>query len=246
MDDLRKFLKGYLWEEWKTLETDQKKRIPSPPPQKPHPKEAQLIDLVPVLDIRVGNLPTRDAIMRRKSRRQYSGEALTIEELSYLVWATQGIKRIIREGNTITRTVPSAGSRHPFETYLFVGSVENLTEGLYRYLGLEHKLCFLYAQDSLRERVHAACYDQYVMESSVVFIWTAIPYRTVWRYGELAPKLIAQDSGHLCQNLYLACESIGVGVCAIGAYHQEEMDAILGVDGEEEFTVYLATVGRNA
>ena len=91
--------------------------------------------------------------------------------------------------------------------------------------------------------VHAATHEQYVMESAVVFMWTTIPYRAEWRYGPLAHKMIAQDSGHLCQNLYLACASVGLGTCAIGAYHQEKMDQILDLDGQDEFTLYVATVG---
>jgi SagB-type dehydrogenase family enzyme len=83
-----------------------------------------------------------------------------------------------------------------------------------------------------------------VEESAAVFIWTAVPYRTEWRYSALSAKIIAQDSGHLCQNLYLACEAIGAGTCAIGAYDQNRMDPILGVDGEEEFTVYVAPAGK--
>ena len=79
---------------------------------------------------------------------------------------------------------------------------------------------------------------------AVFFIWTAVPYRTEWRYSYLAGKLIAQDSGHVCQNLYLACEAIGVGTCAVGAYDQDEIDAFIEVDGEAEFTVYMAPVGR--
>ncbi len=78
----------------------------------------------------------------------------------------------------------------------------------------------------------------------MTFIWTVIPYRTEWRYSMLSPKIIAQDSGHLCQNLYLASEAIGAGTCAIGAYDQSKIDPILGVDGEEEFTIYMAPVGK--
>jgi SagB-type dehydrogenase family enzyme len=78
----------------------------------------------------------------------------------------------------------------------------------------------------------------------VTFIWTAIPYRTEWRYGPLAPKLIAQDSGHVCQNLYLACTAIHAGTCAVGAYNQSKMDTLLGIDGIDEFTMYCAPVGK--
>jgi len=78
----------------------------------------------------------------------------------------------------------------------------------------------------------------------VVFIWTALPYRAEWRYANEAHKSIAQASGHVGQNLYLASEAIGVGTCAITAYAQKAMDALVDVDGEQEFTVYVAPVGK--
>lgn len=52
------------------------------------------------------------------------------------------------------------------------------------------------------------------------------------------------EAGHVCQNLYLACESIGAGTCAIASYNQRKMDSLVEVDGENEFTIYLAPVGR--
>jgi SagB-type dehydrogenase family enzyme len=122
--------------------------------------------------------------------------------------------------------------------------VDGLQPGLYRYLPLENKLCFLYSDVELAKRVHKACYDQYAKDSAVTFVWTAIPYRSEWRYGIVSSKIIAQDSGHMCQNLYLACEAIGAGMCAIGAYDQEKMDQVLRVDGKEEFAIYVATVGK--
>jgi SagB-type dehydrogenase family enzyme len=83
-----------------------------------------------------------------------------------------------------------------------------------------------------------------VERSAVTFIWTAIPYRTEWRYGPAASKLIAVDAGHLCQNLYLACGAIGAGMVAVGAFDRIVMDQVLGVDGEDEFSIYCAPVGK--
>jgi len=240
----RKIIKADLWEEWDNLEKDQEKKIPPPPAQKPYPEEAELIDLVPPADLTVGRMPLIEAIKRRRSHRQFTTDPLTLEELSFLLWATQGVSRNIRDGKRVLRTVPSAGARHPFETYLLVNRVSGLQPGLYRYLSMEHKLCLQNADESLKESVHEATYEQYVLGSAVVFIWTVIPYRSEWRYSLLAHKAIAQDSGHVCQNLYLACESIGAGTCALGAFNQTKMDAILGVDGDEEFTFYVAPVGR--
>jgi len=249
----RKFLKSDLWEEWDKIETDQRKGILPPSPQKSYSKNAKFIVLISPENLTVGNMPLIEAIRRRRSRRRFSEEPLTLEELSFLLWATQGVSMIRtptagkNARNLVPvalRTVPSAGARHPFETYILVNRVEGLDVGLYRYLPLENRLCLLYAGTELTEKVHEACYEQYVKSSAVTFIWTAIPYRTEWRYSILSPKLIAQDSGHICQNLYLACEAIGGGTCAVGAYDQRKMDSVLRVDGQEEFAIYVAPVGK--
>jgi SagB-type dehydrogenase family enzyme len=93
--------------------------------------------------------------------------------------------------------------------------------------------------------VKEACLGKdFCAKAPVLFIWTAIPYRTEWRFGPVSPKLIAQDSGHICQNLYLAAEAIGCGTCAIAAYHQHKIDDLIGVDGVEEFVMYMAPVGK--
>lgn len=240
----RETLKSYLWEEWDSLDLDQRKGIPSPPFQKSHPDPSTLIDLIPPELINIGRKAVFDVIMNRQSHRAYTGEPISLEELSYLLWATQGIHRVIQGGQTVLRTVPSAGARHPFETYLFINAVRDIPKGLYRYLGFEHKLLLLRTGEALAHDVYEGTYEQYVMESAVVFIWSAIPYRSEWRYGPLAHKMIAQDSGHVCQNLYIASESIGLGTCAIGAYNQKKMDEVLELDGVDEFTIYAATVGK--
>ncbi|MFX0203484.1 MAG: SagB/ThcOx family dehydrogenase [Candidatus Hodarchaeota archaeon] len=182
---------------------------------------------------------------RRKSRRKFSEEPLTLEELSFLLWAVQGVHEVQRDESVTKRTVPSAGSRHPFETYLVINRVEGLNSGLYRYLALEHKLYQIPSEGNLAEQVGFACHNQkFIGQSAVTFVWTVIPYRSEWRYDKLAHKMIAIDAGHLCQNLYLACESIKAGICAIGAYDQEKMDKLLNFDGKDEFTIYVAAVGK--
>jgi SagB-type dehydrogenase family enzyme len=188
-----------------------------------------------------------DAISSRQSRRSYTEAYLTLEELSFLLWATQGVRRIVgsEDRPAVYRTVPSGGARHPLETYVVISRVSGLQPGLYRYLSLEHQLCLLHTDDALAGKITEACNDQaFVGRAAVVFIWVAVPYRTEWRYSIISPKIIALDAGHVCQNLYLAAEAIGAGTCAVGAYHQDKLDALLGVDGEEEFAIYVAPVGK--
>jgi SagB-type dehydrogenase family enzyme len=163
--------------------------------------------------------------------------------LSFLLWATQGVRKNLK--SVVLSNVPSAGNRHAFETYLCVLNVNGLEKGIYRYLPLEHELLFEFGGQDLEKKVSIAAMGQYFAGSApVVFIWAAIPYRMEWRYGTAAHKVIAIDAGHVCQNLYLACSAINAGTCAIAAYNQELMDSLIMADGKEEFTVYLAPVGK--
>lgn len=255
----RKFLKSDRWDEWREHETDQRKGVPPPPSQKPYPEDVVLVDLVAPQDLTIGTMPLLEAIKRRRSRREFTEEPLTLEELSFLLWATQGTDPaaaqafqnwLTSEGHaaaakatSILRTVPSAGARHPFETYILVNHVTGIATGLYRYLSIEHKLLFLHTGRELADKV-AETFSQWVRRSATILIWTVIPYRTEWRYSFVSHKMVAQESGHICQNLYLASEAIGAGTCAIGAYDQTKVDAILGVDGEDEFAIYVAPVGK--
>jgi SagB-type dehydrogenase family enzyme len=245
LDTYREFLKAHWWNERDKIPTDLKKKLPPPPSQKPIPENAGMIELVPPDEMTIGQMPLIEVIKRRKSHRKFTEDPLTLEELSFLLWATQGLRESKGRGSASRRTVPSAGARHPFETYLLVNRVNDLQSGLYRYIPLEHKLLVLFADPELPAKIGNGCREQaFVGQGAVVFIWTVIPYRSEYRFSVVAPKMIAMDAGHLCQNLYLASEAIGAGTCAIGAYDQDKMDALLEVDGKEEFVIYAAPVGK--
>jgi SagB-type dehydrogenase family enzyme len=242
----RKYLKNQELPGMVETETDQMKGLPPPPIQKPFSKDAELVDLVKPEQFSLGNMPLIEAIRKRRSRRNFTQESLTLEELSFLLWATQGVEKLIHNGLVTIRTVPSGGAMHPFETYLLINRVNGVGPGLYRYLALDHKLLKLCSEKAdLPLKISEASNGQdFVGESAVVFVWTVRPYRTEWRYGEDSLKDILISVGHICQNLYLACESIGAGTCAIVAYNQKLLDCFVGVDGEDEIALYLAPVGR--
>lgn len=229
-----------------TEESDQRKGLTLPPMQKPYPENAKLIDLVSPEDFKIDDVSLLKAIKNRVSHRKYSNESLTLEELSFLLWSTQGVKELAREGRITLRTVPSGGAMHPFETYLLINRVESLTPGLFRYLAIEHKLLPKTTEvKDLPEEINEICNKQtFVGKSAVVFIWSARPYRTEWRYGEDSLKDILMSVGHICQNLYLACEAINSGTCAIVAYKQDKLDEFIGVDGDNEISLYVAPVGK--
>jgi SagB-type dehydrogenase family enzyme len=141
--------------------------------------------------------------------------------------------------------VPSAGCRHSFETYLLIFNVAGLDVGIYRYLPIDNSLLFESSQNGLSKKITDASFGQsFIGRAAVVFVWTTIPYRMEWRYDIAAHRVIAIDAGHVCQNLYLACEAIDSGTCAIAAFDQEKMDQLINVDGKDEFVIYLAPVGK--
>jgi SagB-type dehydrogenase family enzyme len=208
--------------------------------------ESQLIPLPEPQSIPLGYADLRKVVEQRRSVRRYDENAqLTLEELSYLLWMTQGIVHLSEKTGRTLRTVPSAGARHPFETYLALRRVENLEPGIYHFISQHHSLeRFIQGEQILNALGEAAGRQNHVFTCAATFIWVAIPYRTSYRYGTRAYRYIFLDAGHICQNLHLAAEAIDFGVCAIGAYNDELVNVLLKLDGQEQFVAYMATLGK--
>ncbi|MDP2218432.1 MAG: SagB/ThcOx family dehydrogenase [Methanolobus sp.] len=224
--------------------SDQSLGYPQPSLQLGGKGDYPIVDLPEPGKIPVDVTDLRKAIERRTSVRSYSQKPLSLDELSYLLWCTQGVKEVAGSSATF-RTVPSAGARHALETYILVNNVEGLEKGLYHFLAIGHKLEKVNTSVHIASRVRAACLNQsFVETSAVTFIWSAVAYRMKWRYGERGYRYMHLDAGHVCQNLYLSAESIDCGACAIAAFQDEEINSVLGIDGEEEFVIYVATVGK--
>lgn len=247
----RELLKGYNGKDAGAEKTDQEQKLPSLPSL----QEKKGTETIP-LPTDYENLPLSGNLMElireRTSRRAYTEEPLSLLELSFLLWAAQGVRHFAGHKNPVTfRNVPSAGSRHTFETYLFVNRVEGLKKAVYHYLPESHALeIWEDRADFDDELTDALCGQRFAALAPVFFVWASIPYRMEWRYGLKAEKYILIDAGHVCENLYLACETIGCGTCAIGAYDQDRIDELLGFapgpSAEKDYTcvVYGAPVGK--
>lgn len=161
-----------------------------------------------------------------------------------LLWCTQGVKEI-EAGLHTFRTVPSAGARHALETFVLANRVDGLEPLLYQYMALEHKLAVVSRDNRIAEGITYACVgQQMVAASAVTFIWVADIERMTWRYSDRGYRYVFLDAGHACQNLYLAAEAIGCGVCAIGAFDDDILNEALGLDGERHFTIYVGCIGK--
>ncbi len=202
--------------------------------------DSEKVELPPII---VGGTMSLDETLRkRKSIRRFSKKPLSIDNLSYLLWASTGIQR--KEQGYEFRTAPSAGALYPIETYVVVNHVKSLEEGVYHYGIQNHVLEQLKRGDLSREVTQAALGQRWCLECAVVFVWTAVFYRSKWKYKQRAFRYIYLDAGHIAQNLALASVSLGLGVCHIGALFDDELNKVLDVDGTEESAIYITVVGH--
>ena len=241
----RYFLKDSIRKTIDFSKTDQSLGVPPPPIEKSYKSNQDLIPLTPSSSFQyLYRIDLQYAIKNRQSHRDFTTQPISLTDLSFLLWATQGVREWLDDGHAF-RTVPSAGARHAFETYLAILNVENLARGFYRYLPIEHKLVVESLDHIADLKITRACFHQdWIADAAVFFIWVAIPSRMEWRYGLAAHRVILIEAGHICQNLYLASEAIGAGTCAVAAYDQDLIDELLGLDGNNEFAIYTAAVGK--
>ncbi len=202
--------------------------------------DAEQVSLPPPGDFR--GIYTEDAIERRRSIRDYSGEPMSLEELSRLLTYTGGINAE-RWGHKL-RAAPSAGALYPIEVYPIVHRVEGLQEGLYHYGVHDHILSTLRTGDLRGQIVRHGLMQEFLGQANLVFVFTAIFQRLRWKYQERTYRYALLEAGHLGQNVYLAATSMGMGACAVGAFLDDGLNGMLGVDGQREAAIHMLAVGK--
>ncbi len=187
---------------------------------------------------RQGEMSVEEALQARRSVRDYTGEPLTLAEVSQLLWAAQGTT-----DSRGFRTTPSAGALYPLEVYVVAGDVTGVTPGVYRYLPDDHELLLVAAGDR-RDRLAAAAVGQeWVAEAAVDLVVTAMPERTTGKYGGRGIRYVHMEAGHAAQNLYLQGEALGLGMTVVGAFEDDGVRDIVAASTDEQ-PLYVIPVGR--
>ena len=179
-----------------------------------------------------------EALIQRRSIRDYSGENLTLEELSQLLWAAQGIT-----APWGGRTAPSAGALYPLELYVVVGTVEGLDKGVYRYRPEEHELEKVKDGDVRAELADAALGQGFIKDAAIDIVFTAVYERTTVKYRERGIRYVYMEAGHAAQNVYLQAVALDLGTVTIGAFFDDDVRAVVGMQ-EHENPLYIMPVGR--
>lgn len=211
---------------------------PRQPPPDEAPRDTQTIDLPPP-DGR--GLPVETAIKNRRSVRHYSPEPLPLGALSQLLFAAQGTTGHMY-GEPL-RAAPSAGALYPFEIYVFAHNVEALARGLYHFAPNTHQLELIRAGDLRSLITQAALQQAAVGKADATFVLAAVFERTRRKYGERGFRYVYLEAGHISQNIYLQAVSLGLGSVAVGAFLDEGVNRLLGIDGQSQAAIYLHAVG---
>jgi SagB-type dehydrogenase family enzyme len=219
-------------------------RVPEPALEIPPREGQEIIKLPAPKKVKVPNRSVRSAIESWEPPGFFARSDLTLPDLSYLLWCTQGLRKIVAETVQI-RNSPSSGSRYPLETYFVASEVEGLEMGLYRYLPSSHSIVAERIDSGLTLEMSTASMNfRMVTRAAVTFLWVAVPYRTVWALGNRGYRSALIEAGHTCQNLILAASCLEYGVCPIDLFHDEMMAKLANLDTETQWPIYLAAVGK--
>lgn len=188
---------------------------------------------------KTSKISIEETLLKRRSIREYKDEALTLKEISQLLWASQGVTAPERGG----RTVPSAGALYPLEVYLTIKKVEGIKPGVYRYSPQGHKLNKILEKDVSNNLFRIALGQTPIKEAPVNLIFTAVCERITNKYSQRGIRYVYIEGGHAAQNIYLQAQSLGLGTVIIGAFNDEEIKKVLNMP-EEETPLYIMPIGR--
>jgi SagB-type dehydrogenase family enzyme len=191
-----------------------------------------------------------EALLTRRSVRSFSREPISIDTLSTLLYIAFGVTRweegVYGYRVYPLRSFPSAGALQPVEIYVSAHRVSGLSMGIYRYIFLDHSLEPIKEgdyRDLLRE---IALGQDHVGSSASTIIFTILWARSAWKYGSRGYKYSLLDTGFAGENLYIAAKILGLGTCAVGAFYEEDLCSLLGIDCISEIPVLLMPVGYSS
>ena len=238
----KEFINGTRYPDYSTV--DLVVRVPEPPHELPVKPDQTVIKLPNPKRFKVPDIPVRKAIENWEPVGFFSRSSMTLKELSYLLWCTQGFKRMVAETIQL-RNVPSAGSRYPLEMYFVANEVDGLDTGLYRYLPKSNSIVAERIDSGLILEMSTASMNFKIMtRAAVTFLWVAVPYRSVWALGNRGYRSVLIEAGHSCQNLIMASAGLGYQVFPTDMFHDDLIAKLADLDTETQWPVYLAAVGN--
>ena len=181
------------------------------------------------------NTSVEEALLNRRSIRDYKKESLSVSEVSQILWAAQGIT----DKENGLRTAPSAGALYPLEIYLVAADIKDLNPGIYKYSPQNNTLRKISEGDKRTEISNAALKQESITKASAIVVIAAIYERTSAKYGKRTERYVDMEVGHVGQNIYLQTVSLGIGTVMMGAFEDEALKEVLELpDNEHPLALY--------
>jgi len=184
------------------------------------------------------DISVEEALLKRRSVRNYTDKALTLQEVSQLLWAAQGTT-----DPSGKRTAPSAGALYPLEVYVVVGNVKDVARGVYKYEPQQHELVRVLDGEQRKALAEAALNQQSIAQGAIDIVITAIYERTTKKYSDRGIRYVHMEAGHAAQNVYLQAVAMNLGMVVIGAFYDDQVKEVLNLPENEE-PLYIMPVGR--
>jgi SagB-type dehydrogenase family enzyme len=193
------------------------------------------------------SLSLEKVMKSRRSEREYSGQPLTLRELSTLLYFSYGIRGYIPAYNVQRfplRMAPSSGGLQAIELYMTVNKVDDLRKGIYHYSPSNHSLELIYEGNFRRKMVNICIWQEFIHDASVIIILSCVLERLLWKYGPRAYRYIHMDAGFVAENIYLVAAALRLGACAIAGFSEDKINDLLRIDDTDEFVTLLMAIGK--
>ena len=190
--------------------------------------------------VRLPDAAIADVLSSRASLVAEELVPLDLEGLAAILDVTYAVHRTPRGDR---RGVPSAGALYPLEIYAVCVGVAGVPAGIHHYDPFAHRLELLRAGDHRDELARALPDPEPLEVTAVALVVTGVYWRSRFKYGQRGYRFVLLEAGHLAQNLLLACTALGLPALPVGGFYDRLLDAVVGVDGIDESSVYVLLVG---
>jgi SagB-type dehydrogenase family enzyme len=180
----------------------------------------------------LGKMSIEESIFRRRSVREYKDTELSMEQISQILWAAQGIT----DNNYGFRAAPSAGALYPLHIYVVK------KDGVFRYIPDGHKLLQLSNKDLRPSLVRASLTQSFILEAPVDIIISANFAITQAKYGPRAFRYVCMEVGHVAENIHLQAVALGLATVPVGAFWDDVIRKTLELPDSQD-PLYIIPIG---
>jgi SagB-type dehydrogenase family enzyme len=187
-----------------------------------------------------------ETISRRRSVREYTGEAIPLAYLATILRAASGITGSAGDGRLALRATPSGGGLYPIDVHIAATRIDRLAPGTYVYDPLDEALWQTGDHDALESLQRAiAAPDQAVMTSAAAafVLFVGRPWRGMRKYGPRGMRHLFLEAGAMAEHVNLAATALGVGTVDSSSWYDDEVHEALGLDGVYETLVHGQVLG---